>query len=89
MKRNIIDYHNFSYRETSKEKRKELNIGNIYVNGAVCKKCDSFIRSRNGHDLVTCPCGAVSVDGGSYMQRLIGNPGDYTAVREYYSDIED
>ncbi len=66
----VTDYHDFSHPDTPKEKRNKLNIGDIYINGAECKICDYFIRSRNRHDMVTCKCGNVSVDGGSMYQKI-------------------
>ncbi len=64
------DYHDFTYPEMPKELRLKLNIGPLYINGAVCKSCGYFIRSKNRHDLVTCKCGDVSIDGGSYYQKV-------------------
>lgn len=46
----------------------------IIRNMAQCRKCGDILESRYTHDLKTCSCGAVSVDGGhEYIRRL----GDY------------
>ena len=82
------DYHNFSHRGTPKELRDKLNIGDVYVNGASCKKCGWFIRSRNKHDFLSCKCGATSVDGGSWYCKRVGKPEDYENVIEYFEDVE-
>ncbi len=83
------DYHNFSHRGSDKAWRERFNIGDIYVNAAICSVCGWFIRSKNKHDYVTCKCGAVSVDGGSHYCRRAGEMGLYTNVIEYFKDVED
>lgn len=35
-------------------------------NRAKCKLCSSIIESFHQHDYVTCKCGEISIDGGSY-----------------------
>lgn len=82
------DYHDFCYRGTPKDKRKLLNIGNIYVNAAICNVCGWFIRSRNRHDYVTCKCGNVSVDGGSWYAKRTFKDKGYTEVIEYFDDVD-
>ncbi len=85
----MVDYHDFSHPGTSKEKRTRLNIGDIYINGAECLECDYFIRSRNQHDYVTCKCGGVSVDGGSwYAKRSFKDSSKFKDVIVYYNDVE-
>lgn len=82
----VTDYHDWTYRSTPKKKRKQLSVGDIYLNAAICKKCDYFIRSRNRHDMVYCKCGTVAVDGGSFYQKITG----YTQaiiITEYYDDV--
>lgn len=83
----VTDYHDFSHPGTSKERRAKLNIGDLYINGAECSICDYFIRSRNRRDMVTCKCGAVSVDGGSMYQKLSGNPDNYKRIWIPYNDV--
>lgn len=84
-----LDYHDFSHRGTPKATRDRLGIGDIYVNGATCGECSWFVRSRNRHDMVTCKCGNVSVDGGSIYTRRSFKTGNYTNVIEYYKDVEE
>jgi len=55
--------------DTSVERRKKLNIGDIWINAAKCNSCGEEIRSKNRHDFVTCKCGNVSVDGGSWYAK--------------------
>lgn len=45
-----------------------------------CKHCNDVIKSEHRHDLVTCSCGKVSVDGGNDYLRLIGDQKDYETV---------
>lgn len=84
-----VDYHNWTYRGTPKQKRDQLNIGNIYVNAAICNSCGYFIRSRNRHDFVSCKCGSVAVDGGSAYIRRVGRPENYINVIELYDDVKE
>ena len=42
-------------------------------NMARCRQCKDIIESKFRHDFVTCKCGAISVDGGSDYQRIVGN----------------
>ena len=79
------DYHNFSYRGTPKEKRKQLNIGDIYCNAVECPECGYYLRSRNKHDMVTCKCGKTFVDGGSWYCRTTP---DAILRLEYYDDAQ-
>ncbi len=52
-------------------------------NAARCKRCDTTIVSRHRHDMVSCKCGAIFVDGGTdYCRR----GGDFDLIedqREY------
>lgn len=82
------DYHDFSYRGCSIEHRQRLDIGPIYVNAAICNLCGWFVRSRNRHDFVTCRCGALSVDGGSWYCKRTGNHKDYTDVIELFDEVD-
>lgn len=83
-----VDYHDFSHPGTPAEKRKLLNIGDIYINGAECLECGYFIRSRNRHDMVTCECGNVSIDGGScYAKMNVRDINKAKFVTVYYNDV--
>lgn len=83
-----IDYHNFSHRGTPQELRDKLGIGNIYCNAVECKECGYYIRSRNRHDTVTCKCGSVSIDGGSWYTKLSGDFNNVISRIELYDDVE-
>ena len=39
------------------------------INKVRCTKCDVLIESRHSHDLKTCKCGAIFIDGGTEYQR--------------------
>ena len=67
---NEIDYHDYCDVNTPKEEREKLYIGDIYSNAIKCKKCGYFIRSKNRHHMITCKCGDVSVDGGSWYHKV-------------------
>ena len=46
----------------------------ILRNVIQCKNCGEIIESKYTHDLVTCKCGRVSVDGGhEYLRRCFAN----------------
>lgn len=85
----ITDYHDWTHKGTSKEQREKLNIGDVYLNAAECKKCGYFIRSRNKHDMVGCKCGCVTVDGGSWYCKRGGDLHEMINHIEYYDDVED
>lgn len=80
----MIDYHDMCNIDTPQDERRAKNIGDIWINAATCNNCGSYIRSKNRHDFVTCECGAVSVDGGSwYAKRTF----DATSVGGYTDEI--
>lgn len=84
----MIDYHNFTTIKTSKEERRKLYVGNIYCNQARCLLCNDVIRSKNRHDFVTCKCGNLSVDGGSwYIRRGFKQENSWEELSVYYEDI--
>lgn len=69
-KTSVTDYHDFTGPDSTKEHCEKMNVGEYYINAAECGCCGYYIRSRNRHDMVTCKCGNVSVDGGSlYLKR--------------------
>lgn len=44
----------------------------IIRNSAKCLECNTEIESRHRHDFVSCPCGAIAVDGGKdYLKRSV------------------
>jgi len=64
------DYLDFTYYEMPIEERRKLDVGDIYDNKVHCLECNWIIRSRNRHDFVFCKCGKISVDGGSWYQKV-------------------
>lgn len=83
------DYLNYVTITSTKEQRRKFDIGDIFINAAVCKKCGDYIRSKNRHDFVTCKCGNVSVDGGSWYSKRSSETLHYINVIEYFEDIEE
>lgn len=57
----------------------------ILVNRVRCNRCWDVITSEYTHDMKTCKCGYVSVDGGTdYLRRGFADPSrDYTELSEY------
>jgi len=80
------DILNFVTKSATKEQRRHFNIGDIYINGAVCKSCGDFIRSKNRHDYKQCSCGKVIVDGGSWYCKRGGEEKDRIEVIENFYD---
>lgn len=83
------DYHDFCTKDTPKEQRRKMNIGDWWVNAVRCLKCNDVIRSKNRHDYVTCSCGSVSVDGGSWYLKRCGDAGGYEDLSVKFSNVED
>jgi hypothetical protein len=74
---------------TPKIERNIFNIGDVFENKAKCLKCGDIIISKNRHDYVTCSCGNLSVDGGSwYCKRGFKEENSYEDMIVYYSDVE-
>lgn len=65
------DYQTFTTIDTPIAERREFDVGDIWSNSARCKKCLDLIRSKNRHNYVTCKCGAISVDGGSWYAKRV------------------
>ena len=78
------DILNLVTKSSTKAQRKKFGIGNIYINGAVCKKCGDYIRSKHLHDCKFCSCDAIAVDGGSWAARRLGNPNDCINIVENF-----
>lgn len=57
----------------------------IIKNSIKCNLCGDIIVSKYTHDIVTCKCGACSVDGGNkYLKRGFANSdSDFTELSEY------
>lgn len=80
----VTDYLDFTYPTMSRAKRLKLDVGNIYENKIECKNCGRIIRSKNRHNYVTCKCGDVSVDGGSWYQIITGKQDGYVNHITYF-----
>lgn len=76
------DYLNFVSRSSTPAQRAKFNVGDIFINAAVCKKCGDYIRSKHRHDFKFCSCGSVAVDGGSHYAKRIGQEDDYIDIIE-------
>lgn len=55
-------------------------------NRARCRRCGDVVESRSRHDLVTCQCGAIAVDGGQDYERRIGEPEDFEEIDDALPD---
>ena len=84
--RKVPDYHWKYSKGLTKEQRKELNMGDIWINAAVCLKCKDYIRSLNVHDYRSCKCGAIAVDGGSWYCKRAGKSEDMINVIEMFEE---
>lgn len=85
-----VDYHSFTTIETSTAERRRLNVGDWWINAAECRKCGEYVRSKNRHDFVSCSCGAISVDGGSwYLKRSADNLSDVIDKSVRFTHIQD
>ena len=60
-----------------------MQIRNITRNAAQCRKCNELIESSHVHDLKSCKCGAIFVDGGLDYIKRGGNPDDMIDLTEY------
>lgn len=50
--------------------------------GLKCNHCKDEIYSMHRHDLVSCKCGKIFVDGGDDYMRIGGYPKDYTYIQK-------
>lgn len=78
------DYLWFVTKSSTVEQRRKFDIGDIFINAAVCRKCGDYIRSMNRRDFKNCSCGAVAVDGGSWYARRLGKEKDYYNIIENF-----
>jgi hypothetical protein len=87
----VTDYHDFVDKHTPKKERRRLNTGDIYINAATCKICGEHIRSKNRHDYVTCKCGNLSVDGGSWYAKRGFRKSIDSFINDivYFSDVKE
>jgi len=84
-----MDYHSICDIDTPECERRKRNIGDLWINAAECNKCKDTIRSKNRRDYVTCSCGNLSVDGGSwYAKRAWVEDHSFTEKLVAFSDVE-
>ena len=58
-----------------------------YKNKARCTRCEIAVESRHRHDLKSCKCGAIFVDGGNvYWRWGEKSPGDLERILEERDD---
>ena len=55
----------------------------IKSNKVKCKKCHDIIESVHRHNMVSCKCGAISVDGGKEYLRRVGELSSVEELSEY------
>lgn len=81
-------YRDLCPQGTPEAVRRKHTIGDIFLNQAFCLLCGDVITSNHRHDFVTCSCGNLSVDGGSwYAKRLFSTTtANYEEMSVYYTD---
>lgn len=69
----------------ARKDRMEGRMERIKRNRIKCSHCGDIIESTHTHELKSCSCGRVSVDGGhEYVRRLfVDSPDDYTELSEW------
>lgn len=89
MHNDTADYHDFTTIDMPVDKRRPLDVGDVWINAAKCLDCSETIRSKHRHDAVTCPCGNLMVDGGSwYCKRIAAHGVDsYEDLSEPFLDL--
>jgi len=81
------DVLNYVTKSSTKKQRRKFDIGDIFINAAVCLECNTYIRSKNRHDYVQCECGKLAVDGGSwYAKRNFAEGLQYVDIIEKFYD---
>jgi hypothetical protein len=89
MEPKVTDYHDFCTKATPEAERRRLNTGDIWNNQVRCLKCNDTPRSRNRHDMVSCKCGSVSVDGGSwYLKRNFKERDSFEELSTLFDDAK-
>lgn len=83
----MTDYHTFTTKDMPMKARRRVNVGDIWMNSAMCKFCMDILVSNNRHDFKTCKCGNLSIDGGSfYIKRVVKDLNKVTDLSEMYED---
>ncbi len=63
----------------------------IIKNAARCTRCGDVIESKSVHDYVTCSCGSISVDGGTYYLKrsFMHSPEDIEELSIVEESVDD
>lgn len=83
------DYIDFAPYDMPTAERRKVGVGNIFINQVRHTTCGWYIRSRNRHDYVTCICGGLSIDGGSWYTTLGGDIDNAENHVVWYERTED
>ena len=76
-------FHN--KEELTVDERKQIGVGNIRINQALCQICNDIITSHHRHDFKWCSCKSLSVDGGSwYTARNFKDKDSWKELSVYY-----
>lgn len=83
------DYTEFTHIDMPSAERRKLDVGDIYMNVAKhnVEGCGWIIRSKNRHDYRTCKCGKLSIDGGSWYHKLVGDIDNAESHLVMYKDL--
>jgi len=84
-----VDYHVFTTIDMPLNQRRKINVGDIWLNQAKCKKCGDIVTSNSLHDFKSCKCKAISVDGGSWYAKRCGNIADFEEMSVVFTDIKE
>lgn len=69
--------------------RRKLNIGDIFENKARCLLCNDVLHSKSRNDRITCKCGNLTIDGGSWeIIREVKEENSFENLFVYYKNIE-
>lgn len=70
-----LDYVDFTPYDSTPEYRAKVGVGDIFINQVKhnVPECGWYIRSKNRHHYNTCKCGQLSIDGGSFYTKLVGD----------------
>lgn len=85
----MTDYHDFTTKDMPQKQRRKLGVGDWWMNSAQCTECQRVMISRNRHDFVTCVCGKLSIDGGSWYLRRVGEASVCKDLSVKYDEVRD
>lgn len=70
-------------RRLKRPATKKVQDKKIVRNSAICLLCNTEIESKYHHHFHSCPCGALSVDGGQDYLRRLGDLDSYKDTSTY------